>query len=500
MKPLASRFLVPFLLQLSVLILHFSVTDSSYLIYGEALTKSILFFEGQRSGFLPNDQRMKWRWNSGLGDGSAINADLTGGYYDAGDNIKFGFPMAFTTTMLAWSVIEFGELMPPVELRNTLVAIRWSTDYLLKTVAQPGRIVVQVGDPVTDHNCWERAEDMDTDRTVYIVDAPNPASDVAGETAAALAASSIALRSSDPAYSQTLLTTATRVFEFADTYRGAYSDNTNIRSGVCPFYCDFDGYQDELLWGAAWLRRASEGANYLDYIQNNAKTLGADENINEFGWDNKHAGLNVLVSKEVLEGNVYALESYKASAESFMCILLPDSSSPHIQYTPGGLIFRPGGSNLQHSTTIAFLLLVYAKYLDRSPGSVVNCGNISVGSAYLRGMAKRQVDYILGENPNGMSYMVGYSNRYPQRIHHRGSSLPSIWDHPQPIRCKDGTFYFNSSNPNPNVLVGAIVGGPGEDDTYDDDRVDFRKSEPTTYINAPFVGVLAFFAANPNTS
>ncbi|KAJ0428930.1 putative cellulase [Helianthus annuus] len=119
MKPLVSRFLVPFLLQLSVLILHFSVTDSSYLIYGEALTKSTLFFEDQRSGLLPNDQRMKWRWNSGIGDGPAINADLTGGYYDAGNNVKLGFPMAFTTTMLAWGVSEFGELMP-------LVAIRWS--------------------------------------------------------------------------------------------------------------------------------------------------------------------------------------------------------------------------------------------------------------------------------------------------------------------------------------------------------------------------------------
>jgi Glycosyl hydrolase family 9 len=52
-----------------------------------------------------------------------------------------------------------------------------------------------------------------------------------------------------------------------------------------------------LLWGAAWLRRASEEDSYLEYIQNNGKTLGAEENINEFGWDNKHAGLNVLVSK-----------------------------------------------------------------------------------------------------------------------------------------------------------------------------------------------------------
>lgn len=50
------------------------------------------------------------------------------------------------------------------------------------------------------------------------------------------------------------------------------------------------------------------------------------------------------------------------------------------------------------------------------------------------------------------------------------------------------------------MLVGALVGGPGEDDEYEDDRVDFRKSEPTTYINAPFVGVLAYLNANPNAS
>lgn len=84
---------------------------------------------------------------------------------------------------------------------------------------------------------------MDTRRTVYAVDAPNPASDVAGETAAALAASSMAFRSSDPAYSETLLRNAVKAFQLADNYRGAYSDNVDVRDGVCPYYCDFDGYQ-----------------------------------------------------------------------------------------------------------------------------------------------------------------------------------------------------------------------------------------------------------------
>ena len=118
--------------------------DSSYLNYPDALSKSILFFEGQRSGYLPGDQRLSWRQNSGLSDGYAETRELTGGYYDAGDNVKFGFPMAFTTTMVAWSVVEFGDLMPPGELRNALVALRWATDYLLKTVSVPDRIYVQV--------------------------------------------------------------------------------------------------------------------------------------------------------------------------------------------------------------------------------------------------------------------------------------------------------------------------------------------------------------------
>lgn len=72
-----------------------------------------------------------------------MQVDLVGGYYDAGDNVKFGFPMAFTTTMLSWSVLEFGGLMKG-ELQNARAAVRWGTDYLLKATAHPGTIYVQV--------------------------------------------------------------------------------------------------------------------------------------------------------------------------------------------------------------------------------------------------------------------------------------------------------------------------------------------------------------------
>lgn len=103
------------------------------------------------------------------------------------------------------------------------------------------------------------------------------------------------------------------------------------------------------------------------------------------------------------------------------------------------------------------------------------------------------MDYILGNNPQGMSYMVGYGNKYPQKIHHRGSVLPSIDEHPQHLKCRDGDQFFKAKKPNPNVLTGAVVGGPAEDDSFEDSRYNVGQSEPTTYINAPFVGVLAYF-------
>lgn len=458
--------------------------------YRDALTKSILFYEGQRSGKLPLNQRMRWRADSALSDGAADHVDLTGGYYDAGDNVKFGFPMAFTTTMLSWSVLEFGGRMGD-NLDHAKAAIRWATDYLLKATARPGVIYVQVGDPNLDHKCWERPEDMDTSRNVYKIDADHPGSDVAAETAAALAAASMVFRTTDPIYSRHLLQTAMQVFDFADKHRGAYSDS--LQSEVCPFYCSYSGYNDELLWGAAWLQRASRNLSYISYIQSHGQNLGAEDNVNIFSWDDKHAGARVLLAKEVLLRNSKSLEEYRGHADNFVCSLLPGTPNSQAQYTPGGLLFKMSDCNLQYVTSTTFLLFTYAKYL-RVSKQVVRCGNMVVTPTRIRTLAKRQVDYILGDNPLGMSYMVGYGAKFPERIHHRGSSLPSIYQHPQIIPCNDGFQSLYSNAPNPNRLVGAVVGGPDNNDHFSDERNDYAHSEPTTYINAPLVGSLAYLA------
>ncbi|KAG6500904.1 hypothetical protein ZIOFF_040766 [Zingiber officinale] len=436
-----------------------SVVSAQNPDYKLALSKSLLFFEGQRSGKLPPNQRLTWRKDSALLDGQEGGVDLTGGYYDAGDNVKYSFPMAFTATMLAWSIIEFGDGMGDEGVRAA-EALRWNTDFLLKATAHlPNTVYAMVGNPYSDHNCWERPEDMDTPRPVYAVNTTHPGSEVAGEITAALAAASIAFRSSDTAYARLLLSRAK---------------------------------QDELAWGGAWLNKATNSQKYQKYVDKAIRNIKLMEeatgyyNVDtEFSWDNKHAGTYVLLSQ---------VGHYKTEAQTFACVVLPESPTKTMKYTPGGLIYKTRSSNNQVTGAVSLLALVYAKHLTQAKGTIT-CGKTQFPPSKLVDLAKSQADYILGHNPLRMSYMVGYGSKFPQHIHHRASALPSLDVHPSFIACKDGTPYYMSRKPNPNELTGAIVGGPNNGtDYFDDDRKRPAQSEPTTYINAPFVGVFAYFA------
>lgn len=94
---------------------------------------------------------------------------------------------------------------------------------------------------------------------------------------------------------------------------------------------------------------------------------------------------------------------------------------------------------------------------------------------------------MLGNNPMKMSYLVGYGSNYPQYVHHRGASIPID----ATTGCADGFKWLNSNNPNPNVAVGAMVGGPFLNETYIDSRNNSMQGEPSTYNSAVIVGLLS---------
>ncbi|PIN06028.1 Cellulase [Handroanthus impetiginosus] len=433
--------------------------------YGAALTKSLLFYEAQRSGKLPSDQRVLWRGDSALSDGKDAGIDLVGGYYDAGDNVKFGFPMAFTVTMLSWSVVEFGpQLQARQELSNALRAIKWGTDYLIKAHPKPDVLYGEVGDGGSDHACWMRPEDMTTPRTVYKIDPQHPGADLAGETAAAFAAAAIAFKASNPNYSAELLRHAEQLFEFARTYTGQYQNSIPVAG---QFYSS-SGYEDELLWAAVWLERATNDNKYLEFINGSTNSEG------KYSQNGK-------------------LAEFKGNGEQYICNCIQKGNS-NVQRTSGGLLWFNEWNNLQYVTSASFIITAYADFLAHKK-STIQCAAGAVGPQDLITFAKSQVDYILGLNPKKLSYMVGYGSSYPKQVHHRGASIVSIKKDPRLVNCQQGfNDWFHKNAANPNVLEGAIVGGPDQRDEYRDVRDNYQQAEPATANNAPLVGVLARLA------
>ncbi|CAA3000616.1 endoglucanase 6-like [Olea europaea subsp. europaea] len=461
--------------------------------YRQALSKSILFFEAQRSGYLPRNQRVQWRGHSGLNDGKISGVDLVGGYYDAGDNVKFGLPMAFTVTMMSWSIIEYGKQMASSgELGHAISAVKWGTDYLIKAHPQPYVLYGEVGDGNTDHYCWQRPEDMTTSRAAYRIDASHPGSDLAGETAAAMAAASVIFRRYNPSYSAELLKHAYQLFDFANKYRGKYDSSITVAQ---KYYRSVSGYADELLWAAAWLYKATNNYYYLNYLGNNGNSLGGTGwAMTEFGWDVKYAGVQTLVAKFLMQGksghNTAIFRKYQEKAEFFMCSCL-GKGTRNVQRTPGGLIFRQRWNNMQFVTSASFLLTVYSDYLS-SAGKILRCASGNVAPSQLLSFAKSQVDYILGDNPRATSYMVGYGNSFPRQVHHRAASIVSIKQNPSFVSCRGGyATWFSRKASDPNLLTGALVGGPDAYDNFADQRDNHEQTEPATYNNAPLLGTLA---------
>ncbi|BFZ22607.1 hypothetical protein BsWGS_25646 [Bradybaena similaris] len=417
--------------------------------YVDALAKSILFYNAQRSGKLPANNPIPWR-----GD-SALNDCVPGGWYDAGDHVKFGLPLASSTTLLLWSLYSFRDgYVKATSLETMYDMIRWPLDYFLKAWnPSTKRLVVQVGDGDADHSYWGRPEQMTMARPCQEASSSSPASDIAGETAAALALGAITFKAKGEAtYGTQLLTAAESLYAFAKSSRGLFA-------GASPFYVS-SGDRDELCVAAVWLYRATRNTQYL----NDARGFADGSYIWAFSWDDKKAACQELLYEET------RTSSYRDALTGFLQTWLPGGS---VAYTPCGLAWRDQWGTTRYAANVAFLALVAAE--------------AGINTAQYRKWAVEQINYILGDNKhNGgcFSFEIGHGKRYPQQPHHRGASCPNM-----PAAC--GQAQLNANGPSPQILYGALVGGPDRNDNYEDKRTDYIQNEVAIDYNSGFQGALA---------
>ncbi|KAN0126633.1 glycoside hydrolase family 9 protein [Russula decolorans] len=450
----------------------------------------LYFYEAQRSGRLPTTNRVSWRNDSALNDGSDVGLDLSGGYYDAGDYIKCTYPLSFTIMSICWGATDFGR---GYDLANQTVylddMLRWGLGWLIKAHPSPHTLYVQVADANLDNAYWGGDLNIPQNRPSYQINDTSPGTDAAAGASAAFAACSnlYANRNLGPSfstpaslqnstYADMLLTHAQDLYSFAVNASGGKQTYQTAAPQAGIAYSS-SSYGDELTMAALFLAWATNSSDYYSQAETyyaQYSLLGEDS---VFNWDSKTPGLAVLFAQLANSGASYAgnLSGWQAESERYFDRIL-NGGGPSFK-TKGGLLWYPGDSDsdsLNPALNAAMLLTRYAQIATTKDKA----------KSYLD-FARSQLDYALGDNPMSAPYVVGSNPNSPANPHSAMASGGNDLNH------------IDTSPPQEAyILYGAVVGGPDDKDRFYDIRSDWPETEAALDYNAPMLTLAAMHVLN----
>jgi len=458
--------------------------------YAEGLQKTLFFYEAQRSGKMPVDNRISWRGDSHLYDGRDVGIDLTGGWYDAGDSPKWNVTMAFAASTLAWSAAEYPQAYRKTgQMPYLLNNLRWVGDYFTKCLRfktiddlPTYRVFVEIGNADEEHKSWVANEVMHVlypDRPSFYAGKDTPATSVVAAMAASQAASSVIFRDNgQPKYAGSLLLNARKLYKFATTYQGNGQVKNAKGETVKPteFYDD-NNYDDQLCWAALWLYRAlksTDSAAARPYLQQ-ARDLAA--------------GFASRVSEATYWYSGYELACFIMLADEFPDQVLYKQKLEagldriaKIPKSPGGMAkLGYEWGTLRHNNNAAWIFFVYADRLEAG-----------IKKTRYEQWAKSQLDYALGSNPHNRSYVVGFQpagKTVVNTSHHGTAHGPwAGWEH---LNKEKPEFRFRARH----VLYGGLVGGPNWQDEYKAEVGNAAQTEVALDFNAGITANMARMTA-----
>ncbi len=482
--------------------------------YAEALQKSLYFYEAQQVGELSPNNRVVWRASACLTDGQDIGRDLSGGWFDAGDHWTANLTMSFAAMTLAWSAVEHPEgWLQTGQMDELLESLIHVNRYFLKCVLNPDcqdpthelEVVIGCGgregvEEPNVHAMWAPAEvaHLMTQRPTFRVNRQVPAGDIPAAMAAAMAASSLVIREhaavlkgkkgyddfKADGFADLLLDRAEKLVLFAranagpaltdklpkdeqeriQTARGCAlrSDNKVVQTGyrAGPF--------DKIVAAASWLQRAHLakdpqcGNKWFEVANEVYDNEYCAENNHDF-WKDYGAGNFGKLAAFNLMRLAPAEEKFHAELQLY-CVSFTKYSA-----TPAGLRLREFSAHeygsLRHANNAAVIALYYSEHVELAPEIKGNTwwkegkSNSELKELFAR-EATRQVDYALGANPYGRSYLVGFGNQPFNHVHHRGAyGAWAGFEHFIPGKADD-------RNANRHILYGALVAGPDNNDVF----------------------------------
>jgi endoglucanase len=383
--------------------------------------------------------------------------DLAGGWFDAGDYLKFSGTASFTDALLLLTLRDYGASLPN---RSALLReARFGTDWLLKTWDERRKILfeqVGLGDGngssvLGDHDIWRlpqrdggyRARSLRyvVNRPVFAANLPGaPISpNLAGREAAAFALCAQVFRTSDPAYAHRCLLAGQTLYDAAATsWRGPLA-----ASVPAAYYSETEWHDDMELAAVelylATLHGSSPDLPHQDpfvYLQDSA------------GWANAYMVSSTADRDSLNLYDVTALANYDlyramvasghttdlATNATNVIGDLRDQLNLAVRLAGTGALGLADPATPTDTVAHALGYAVEAHLYEALGG----------GSAY-RSVGERQLSWVLGANPWGSSFVVGAGSLYPHCLSHQVANLSGSLDGTRPI------------------LAGAVVDGPTGD-------------------------------------
>ncbi|KAN0014475.1 hypothetical protein ACTFIU_000793 [Dictyostelium citrinum] len=434
--------------------------------YCEGLKSGLIFLKAQRAGINDPDSEFPWQVNSSTQFDTYKNGELnhngfgflSKGYFDAGDYLKITNTLSFSMTTLSWSLLEFKSNIEKCGLLEAyLSALKTGVDWLIAAHPEPNVVYRQCG-LEADHSKWERTYQIYIDQNgqhfkrdcnKQIIDINNPSSDIVLEMVATMSSASKVFESIDLDYSQLCKKHALSLWDFGIKYQG--------KPSYVEMYNSKDGYEDEKVWASVWLSLIDplNIAQYEPYYQGKCDKL---KSINDkwdvvYSWANKLPAACIFIEKNLNE-NINISNS------------IINYWNTKVPKTKDGIFFIDEWGNNRYSLGGCLLEAIWN----------------NKKSTLITNFSKKQMEIILGNNSNHYSYVsqFGFKNsKLPINIHHRPSHNPIHFDKMNPI---------NNQYP----IVGALLPGPIDlNDTYYEDRNNYKMNEPALDYNSVFIGVMA---------
>jgi hypothetical protein len=464
--------------------------------YKKALWLTTRMYGGQRSGAnnwlvynqLPSGMAEAYRGICFKDDKDVDGYDLSGGWHDCGDHVKFGQTQFYSAYMLLKGYAEFpagyddrytynyqgyktggnwtfeGTNHDPNGIPDILDEVKHATDFFIKCTRNASTFYYQVGQGNPDHTKWVTAVQMQAlpqteggqQRVVY----KNPAdASMPSFCGATLALMSRVYRKFDPAYADLCLVHAGYAYSYAKANPGVAG------TGDGGFYSANDNWKDDYADMCAELFWATGTASYkteaLSFSIASAPGAGGDIYGKNYGFDYSNNG-DIAIYNLALLGKANAAATLNTIVNTYYL----GNVQPDGQYAGGNTGWGP----LRYNANAAFIVALWQK-LNGTTGTPNK-------------FIYDNIDYILGKNGSNQSFVVGFGAKCPNHPHHRNVYLRDD----NPTDAVKSTMNI----PTKNLQFGYMVGGTRTASSFSDDVVNYQNTEGGIDYNACLVGALAF--------